>query len=86
MIRAVFLRSACCASRSVARTSPTTSRTVAPCLSASAARYIPTPRFTGIRYYSAPAGLSKPEVEGRIMDLLKNFDKVWLIQGDSELG
>lgn len=29
-----------------------------------------------LRFYSAPAGLSKPEVEGRIVDLLKNFDKV----------
>merc|ERR1712093_550321 len=29
-----------------------------------------------IRCYSAPAGLSKDEVQGRIMDLLKNFDKV----------
>ncbi|KAI5776879.1 putative acyl carrier protein [Geopyxis carbonaria] len=30
----------------------------------------------GVRYYSAPAGLSKEEVEGRIKDLLKGFDKV----------
>jgi NADH dehydrogenase (ubiquinone) 1 alpha/beta subcomplex 1 len=30
----------------------------------------------GIRYYSAPASLSKEEVEGRIKDLLKGFDKV----------
>jgi len=29
-----------------------------------------------IRSYSAPAGLTKTEVEGRIVDLLKNFDKV----------
>jgi len=28
------------------------------------------------RSYSAPAGLTKAEVEGRIVDLLKNFDKV----------
>ncbi|EXJ67232.1 NADH dehydrogenase (ubiquinone) 1 alpha/beta subcomplex 1 [Cladophialophora psammophila CBS 110553] len=37
-----------------------------------------TPSFVipSIRYYSAPAGLSKEEVQGRIMDLLKNFDKV----------
>lgn len=31
------------------------------------------------RAYSAPAGLAKPEVEGRIIDLLKNFDKVWIL-------
>jgi len=30
----------------------------------------------GIRFYSAPASLSKEEVEGRIKDLLKGFDKV----------
>lgn len=32
--------------------------------------------FQAIRCYSADAGLSKTEVEGRIVDLLKNFDKV----------
>ncbi|KAK5094009.1 mitochondrial acyl carrier protein [Exophiala xenobiotica] len=31
---------------------------------------------SSIRFYSAPAGLSTEEVQGRIMDLLKNFDKV----------
>ena len=37
-----------------------------------------TPCFVsqGVRCYSAPAGLSKNEVEGRIVNLLKNFDKV----------
>ena len=34
--------------------------------------------FPSIRCYSAPAGLSKDEVQGRILDLLKNFDKVRL--------
>lgn len=29
------------------------------------------------RHYSAPAGLGKDEVEGRIKDLMKNFDKAW---------
>ena len=29
-----------------------------------------------IRFYSAHAGLSQDEVQGRILDLLKNFDKV----------
>ncbi|MCJ1312124.1 hypothetical protein MMC25_005798 [Agyrium rufum] len=33
-------------------------------------------RTVGIRKYSAPAGLGQDEVEGRILDLLKNFDKV----------
>ncbi|KAJ5085416.1 hypothetical protein N7532_010187 [Penicillium argentinense] len=40
------------------------------------------PQFTpcfisqSVRLYSAPAGLNKTEVEGRIVNLLKNFDKV----------
>lgn len=33
--------------------------------------------FQGIRCYAASSGLSKDEVQGRILDLLKNFDKVW---------
>lgn len=36
----------------------------------------PSLAVSSIRAYSAPAGLSKEEVQGRIMDLLKNFDKV----------
>ncbi|CAG8231973.1 unnamed protein product [Penicillium salamii] len=32
--------------------------------------------FQGARLYSAPAGLPKNEAEGRIVNLLKNFDKV----------
>ncbi|KAF2436044.1 acyl carrier protein-like protein [Tothia fuscella] len=32
--------------------------------------------FQSARCYSAAAGLSQEEVQGRIMDLLKNFDKV----------
>ncbi|KAK2741820.1 hypothetical protein FQN55_008194 [Onygenales sp. PD_40] len=37
-----------------------------------------TPCFAcqSIRSYSAPAGLTQTEIEGRIVDLLKNFDKV----------
>ncbi|KAI9847894.1 MAG: Acyl carrier protein, mitochondrial [Thelocarpon superellum] len=37
---------------------------------------LPVASFPPARCYSAPAGLAKPEVEGRIVDLLKNFDKV----------
>ncbi|KAI9738257.1 MAG: hypothetical protein M1834_008755 [Cirrosporium novae-zelandiae] len=32
--------------------------------------------FQSIRFYSAPAGLTQDEVEGRILDMLKGFDKV----------
>ena len=76
MIRAALFQSVRCASRSVKRTQLPVSRAIAPCLSVSSTRYTPSPRHTGIRCYSAPAGLSKTEVEGRIIDLLKNFDKV----------
>ncbi|KAL0637807.1 mitochondrial acyl carrier protein [Maublancomyces gigas] len=36
----------------------------------------PAMSFAAIRCYSAPASLSKEEVEGRIVDLLNGFDKV----------
>lgn len=41
-------------------------------------RNVPSFVVPSIRCYSAPAGLSKEETQGRIMDLLKNFDKVCL--------
>ena len=44
-------------------------------------RVAPSFAAKSIRFYSAPAGLSKDEVQGRIMDLLKNFDKVRNNQG-----
>lgn len=69
MFRTALLRSArAAASRAVARPAPI------------ARIAIPTaaPRFApaAIRSYSAGAGLSKDEVQGRIVDLLKSFDKV----------
>jgi NADH dehydrogenase (ubiquinone) 1 alpha/beta subcomplex 1 len=36
----------------------------------------PSARFQAVRCYAASAGLSQDEVQGRILDLLKNFDKV----------
>lgn len=39
-------------------------------------QFAPSFSFQAIRSYSAPAGLNQGEVEGRIVDLLKNFDKV----------
>lgn len=41
-----------------------------------AAQFTPSLVSQAIRCYSAPAGLSKDEIEGRIVNLLKNFDKV----------
>ncbi|KAI9045781.1 Vacuolar protein sorting-associated protein 74 [Aspergillus affinis] len=40
------------------------------------AQFAPRFAYQGVRLYSAPAGLDKTEVEGRIVNLLKNFDKV----------
>lgn len=40
------------------------------------AQFAPRFAYQGVRLYSAPAGLNKEEVEGRIVNLLKNFDKV----------
>ena len=40
-------------------------------------QFVPCFSCQAVRSYSAPAGLTKTEVEGRIVDLLKNFDKVY---------
>ena len=73
-----LLRSARCASTAVVRTQMPTSRSIAPTSFLRSSQLLPAASFQGRRCYSAPAGLSKQEVEGRIMDLLKNFDKVCL--------
>ncbi|KAF3405371.1 Vacuolar protein sorting-associated protein 74 [Talaromyces pinophilus] len=39
-------------------------------------QFVPVFNAQTLRFYSAPASLSKEEVEGRIVNLLKNFDKV----------
>lgn len=39
----------------------------------------PALSITGRRWYAASSGMSQQEVEGRIMDLLKGFDKVRMI-------
>lgn len=37
---------------------------------------ISTPTISAIRSYASSSGLGQDEVTGRILDLLKNFDKV----------
>jgi len=76
MLRAVVIRSArsvvwpgACIRAPMIRSSITSSV-------ARSTHFVPAASATAVRYYSAPAGLSKDEVEGRIMDLLKHFDKV----------
>ncbi|POS85030.1 hypothetical protein EPUL_002852, partial [Erysiphe pulchra] len=38
--------------------------------------HITSTKFQAVRRYSAAAALTEQEVQGRILDLLKNFDKV----------
>jgi hypothetical protein len=44
----------------------------------------PSTYFQAVRCYAASAGLSKDEVTGRIMDLLKNFDKVRVLRAGTK--
>lgn len=57
------------------RRSGAIARPVAPSRFVGLSKVAPT-AFHALRCYSAASGLSKSEVEGRIVDLLKNFDKV----------
>ena len=78
MMRTTLLRSARCASSLLTMRIPhTASRTVTPGFFVKpAARLTPSLKFPCQRWYSAPANLGREEVEGRIIDILKNFDKV----------
>ncbi|PMD14043.1 acyl carrier protein-like protein [Hyaloscypha hepaticicola] len=75
MFRTALLRSTRSVASQAVRTSGAIARPVAPSSFIIKSRFAPT-AFQAARCYSAAAGLSKPEVEGRIVDLLKNFDKV----------
>ncbi|KAI9731464.1 MAG: hypothetical protein M1818_007854 [Claussenomyces sp. TS43310] len=75
MMRTLLLRSARSVTSQVVRPSAAIAHPVAPSPFVSSAKLAPMV-FHAARCYSAAAGLSKPEVEGRIVDLLKNFDKV----------
>ncbi|KAF9733083.1 Acyl carrier protein, mitochondrial [Paraphaeosphaeria minitans] len=76
MFRTALLRSARQAVRAAPRWSAPIARPAARSSLLQAKQITPSVRFQAVRCYSASAGLSKDEVEGRIMDLLKNFDKV----------
>ncbi|KAJ5944358.1 hypothetical protein N7516_004526 [Penicillium verrucosum] len=67
--------------RSLKASAPRVIKTPAPFHIRSSPIAAQVPQFTpcfaqGVRLYSAPAGLNKTEAEGRIVNLLKNFDKV----------
>ncbi|KAJ5046507.1 uncharacterized protein L3040_003750 [Drepanopeziza brunnea f. sp. 'multigermtubi'] len=75
MFRTALLSSVRGATRQVAQKSGAIARPAAQSYIFSQSRFAPS-AFQAVRCYSAAAGLSKTEVEGRIVDLLKNFDKV----------
>lgn len=75
MLRNVLLRSARSATAQVVRRSGAIARPIAPSSLVTKSQFAPS-LFQAARCYSAAAGLGKQEVEGRIVDLLKNFDKV----------
>ncbi|MCJ1296134.1 hypothetical protein MMC34_007699 [Xylographa carneopallida] len=76
MFRTAFLQSVRYASRYAHGSQAPILRPVVPATYGIVTRSSPIRNLQPARCYSAPAGLSKEEVEGRIMDLLKNFDKV----------
>ena len=79
MFRTALIQSLRCASRTAVRSHAPIARSSIPPSYAILSSSWPSNRLRGVRSYSAPAGLSKNEVEGRIMDLLKNFDKVCVV-------
>jgi hypothetical protein len=84
MFRSAIIRSARCATRSGVRSFSAIGRPVVKSFIPSSSRFAPAIVQVS-RCYSSAAGLAKPEVEGRIVDLLKNFDKVswrlwWLLE------
>ncbi|KAF2711685.1 acyl carrier protein [Pleomassaria siparia CBS 279.74] len=76
MFRTAILRSARQAARAAPRCQTPIARPVARSPLFQSKQITPTAYFQAVRCYSAHAGLGKDEVLGRIMDLLKNFDKV----------
>lgn len=76
MFRTALLRSARQAIRVAPRCQTSIARPAARSSLFQSKQITPATYFQAVRCYSASAGLAKAEVEGRIMDLLKNFDKV----------
>lgn len=76
--RALVASAKACAQPALRTQAPAARRSLAPVVRP-AVKYAPRAcfqSFQSLRCYSAAVGLSKEEVEGRIMDILKNFDKV----------
>ncbi|KAG2166780.1 acyl carrier protein [Aureobasidium pullulans EXF-150] len=76
MFRFALARSARCLAQAAPRVQAPITRRVAPSSFLPSTTAAPSTFVSAVRCYSAHAGLSKDEVQGRILDLLKNFDKV----------
>ncbi|KAF1834315.1 acyl carrier protein [Decorospora gaudefroyi] len=76
MFRTALLRSARSAVRAAPRCQAAMARPVARTAFFQPKPMTPSVYCQAVRCYAASAGLSQEEVLGRIMDLLKNFDKV----------
>ncbi|KAI4728337.1 acyl carrier protein [Aureobasidium sp. EXF-10728] len=76
MFRLAVARSARCLAQAAPRVQAPITRCVAPSSFLPSTTAAPSTFVSAVRCYSAHAGLSKDEVQGRILDLLKNFDKL----------
>ncbi|KAI4742979.1 acyl carrier protein [Aureobasidium sp. EXF-12298] len=76
MFRFAVARSARCLAQAAPRVQAPITRRVAPSSFLPSTTAAPSTFVSAVRCYSAHAGLSKDEVQGRILDLLKNFDKL----------
>ena len=79
MIRTALLSSVRCMSTCSVRVQQPIARTIVPGFSVTLARLPPSLKIQSHRWYSAPASLTKDEVEGRIIGILQNFDKVRIV-------
>ncbi|KAI5363985.1 Putative Acyl carrier protein (ACP) [Septoria linicola] len=75
MFRTALLRATRAAAQSSARAAPV-ARTVVRSPFVTSRVSSPATRIAAIRCYASSSGLGQEEVTGRILDLLKNFDKV----------
>ncbi|KAI9658319.1 MAG: Acyl carrier protein, mitochondrial [Bathelium mastoideum] len=75
MLRTQLLRAARSTAQAAVR-APATSLRFLPRSSNTSQRFLPAISCQAIRCYSAGGALTKDEITGRILDLLKNFDKV----------
>ncbi|KAF2457603.1 acyl carrier protein-like protein [Lineolata rhizophorae] len=76
MLRPVLFKAVRAAARPAGRSVTPIARPVIPRTTLFRQRLHPAACLGAVRCYSAGGALSKDEVQGRILDLLKNFDKV----------